>query len=251
MDALRDRNVLITGAAGGIGRALAEVAIRAGADVMLTDLDHASLEEYAGSARARTAALDVADEAAWKALPVPDDGWDFVALNAGVMSVPPEASPEESDILVLPLQRYRRIVDVNVDGIAFGVRSTLPALNECGAIVATASAAGLVGYGLDPAYSMTKHAVVGLVRAVASQLSMQRKGQRVCAICPGGVQTNIVPTYARAIPMMEPRVIAEEIADLWIAGENGEIRARTQADLPAQRIDEPQLHGWGSHDDKP
>lgn len=244
VDELVDRNVLITGAAGGIGRALADVAIRAGANVTLTDLDLGPLAAYGDSARARTAVLNVADEAAWKTLPVPEDGWDFVALNAGVMSAPPEASPEESDILALPPERYRRIVDVNVHGTVFGMRSTLPALSKTGAIVATASAAGLVGYGLDPLYSMTKHAVVGLVRAIASQLEMKSKSQRVCAICPGGVQTAIVPTYARAIPMMDPRVIAEEIADLWIAGENGEIRARTQTDLPAQRIDEPKLEGW-------
>ena len=246
MDALRDKNVLITGAAGGIGRALAEVAIEAGAKVMLTDLDLAPLEGYAHAARAEAAALNVADEAAWKALPIPDNGWDFVALNAGVTSALPEAGPEESDILTLPLDRYRRIVNVNMDGVVFGMRSALPALKDGGAIVATASAAGLVGYGLDPAYSMTKHAVVGLVRAVAAQLERQKTGQRVCAICPGGTQTALVPTYARAIPMMKPRVIAEEIADLWIGGENGEIRARTQTDLPAQRIDEPQLEGWGA-----
>ena len=54
-----------------------------------------------------------------------------------------------------------------------------------------------------------------------------------------------------ATDVVIPLKIAEEIADLWIAGENGEIRARIQADLPAQRIDEPQLHGWGPHDDKP
>lgn len=246
MDELVDRNVLITGAAGGIGRALADVAIRAGANVTLADLDLAPLSAYVDSARARTAVLNVADEAAWGTLPIPDDGWDFVALNAGVMSAPPEASPEESDILSLPPERYRRIVDVNVHGIVFGMQSTLPALSETGAIVATASAAGLVGYGLDPAYSMTKHAVVGLVRAIASRLQTTKKAQRVCAICPGGVQTAIVPTYARAIPMMDPRVIAEEIADLWIAGENGEIRARIRADLPAQRIDEPTLVGWGA-----
>ncbi|MGB0622133.1 MAG: SDR family NAD(P)-dependent oxidoreductase [Myxococcota bacterium] len=246
MDELVDRNVLITGAAGGIGRALADVAIRAGANVTLTDLDLGPLAAYRDSARTRTALLNVADESAWKTLPVPDDGWDFVALNAGVMSAPPEANPEASDFLALPPDRYRRIVDVNVHGIAFGMRSTLPALSETGAIVATASAAGLVGYGLDPAYSMTKHAVVGLVRAIASQLERTEKGRRVCAICPGGVQTAIVPTYARAIPMMDPRVIAEEIADLWIAGENGEIRARIRADLPAQRIGEPPLHGWGT-----
>ena len=180
MDALRDKNVLITGAAGGIGRALAEVTIEAGAKVMLTDLDLAPLESYANSARAEAAALNVADEAAWKALPIPDDGWDFVALNAGVMSAPPEASPEESDILALPPDRYRRIIDVNVDGIAFGMRSALPALNDGGAIVATASAAGLVGYGLDPAYSMTKHAVVGLVRAIAAQLEMKKQRPGVC-----------------------------------------------------------------------
>ena len=246
MDALRDKNVLITGAAGGIGRALAEVALDAGAKVTLTDLDLAPLERYAGSARARTALLNVADEAEWKALLVPAEGWDFVALNAGVMSAPPEASPEESDILALPADRYRRIVDVNVDGVAFGMRSALPVLNAGGALVATASAAGLVGYGLDPAYSMTKHAVVGLVRAIAAQLEMKKSSQRVCAICPGGVQTDIVPTYARAIPMMEPRIIAEEIADLWTAGKNGEIRARVQAEIPAQRIDEPTLEGWGA-----
>ena len=59
MDALRDKNVLITGAAGGIGRALAEVAIEAGAKVMLTDLDLAPLESYTDSARAEAAALNL------------------------------------------------------------------------------------------------------------------------------------------------------------------------------------------------
>ncbi len=145
--------------------------------------------------------------------------------------------------MTLSLERYRRIVGVNIDGVVFGIRKILPLISQNGAIVATASGAGLVGYGPDAIYSMTKHAVVGLVRSVAAQLSTQGDSQCICAICPGVVRTNIIPLHARALSMMEPSVIAGEILSLWLGGENGEIRARVKAELPAQRIEEPYLDG--------
>ena len=130
---------------------------------------------------------------------------------------------------------------MNLDGVALGLRTTLPGLAETGAIVATASVAGLMGFGADPAYSMTKHAVVGLVRSLAAQLTMQERPQRICALCPGGVQ-NIVPDFMADTMDGDDGsgVIAAEIVSLWISGENGEIRAKVLADQPAERSTNPQ-----------
>ncbi|MCR9092863.1 MAG: SDR family oxidoreductase [bacterium] len=252
MSALREKNVLITGAASGIGRALASAALEAGARATLVDIDERALAEVAAGTDATRVAMSVADGDAWKTLVVPDDGWDFVALNAGVMSAPRDAPAEASDFMAITDDQYRRIVGVNLDGVAFGLRTTLPRLAETGAIVATASVAGLLGFAADPAYSMTKHGVIGLVRSVSAQLAMQGRPQRVCAICPGGVQTNIVPDFMAGTmddaAMMDPAVIAAEIVDLWTSGENGEVRAKVLADRPAERIGEPRVGGFDMAD---
>ena len=252
MSALRDKNVLITGAASGIGRALASAALEAGARATLVDIDEGTLAEVAAGSDATLVAMSVADGDAWKKLAVPEGGWDFVALNAGVMSAPRDAPAEASDFMVITDDQYRRIVGVNLDGVAFGLRTTLPRLADTGAIVATASVAGLLGFAADPAYSMTKHGVIGLVRSVAAQLAIQGRPQRVCAICPGGVQTNIVPDFMAGTmddaAMMDPAVIAAEIVDLWTSGENGEVRAKVLADRPAERIGEPRVGGFDMAD---
>ena len=133
---------------------------------------------------------------------------------------------------------------MNLDGVAFGLRTTLPRLADTGAIVATASVAGLLGFAADPAYSMTKHGVIGLVRSVAAQLAIQGRPQRVCAICPGGVRTAIVPSVFANVKMMEPDVIANEIVDLWLDGRNGDVMAKMRPELAALRIDEPELPPW-------
>ena len=76
-------------------------------------------------------------------------------------------------------------MSVNVDGVVLGARSVVPALAEGGAIVATASAAGLVGYPGDIPYSMTKHAVVGLVRGLAPLLDAAGPGRARVRDLPG------------------------------------------------------------------
>jgi NAD(P)-dependent dehydrogenase (short-subunit alcohol dehydrogenase family) len=236
--------VLITGAGSGIGRALAERVMAEGADATLVDVNAAALADAAAAGDCSVHVMDVADAEAWAKLPRPEAGWRFAALNAGIMTAPPDAGPEEADFLTLDLRRYHRVMRVNVDGVVHGARHVVPDLVEGGAIVATASAAGLVGFGADVAYAMTKHAVVGLVRSLAPLLEETRQGRRICAICPGGVRTGIVPAAFRGIPMMEPSVIAHEIVDLWRDGLNGEVRVKMRPEVPAQRIEEPTLPPW-------
>lgn len=245
-EGLEGRRVLITGAGSGIGRSLAEAAIAAGARVTLVDLDADSIRALAAAEGNEAIAMDVGDADAWSALAEPGAPWDFVALNAGVMTAPPDAPPEASNLLTMDLDAYARVMRVNVDGVTHGVRHVVPRLAEGGAIVATASAAGLVGYGADVAYSMSKHAVVGLVRGLAQTLARRDRGQRICAVCPGGVRTRIVPEAFAEMKskMMAPEVIAEEILDLWRSGENGEVRAKMRPELPGLRVDEPELPAW-------
>jgi len=245
-EALRDRRALITGAASGIGRALARRAAELGASVVAADVNEQGVRALADEIGGRGVALDVGDPEAWRRVASETGPWDLVALNAGIMSAGPDAPLEASDLLTLDLERYRAVLRVNVDGVVLGLRTAMPMMEgRGGAIVATASAAGLIGYPLDPTYTLTKHAVVGLVRSMAGVVDMRRAagaepGPRVCAICPGGVLTGLMPVALRSVPqIMEPEVIADEIVDLWLHGENGEIRARIREDEPAWKVELP------------
>ena len=98
-----------------------------------------------------TTGFDVSDPDAWEDV----DGVDFAFLNAGV-----GGSGDD-------LAGYRRMLGANVDGVVFGVRRMEQAMASGGSIVATASLAGLMPMPADPIYTLTKHAVVGYVRAMA------------------------------------------------------------------------------------
>lgn len=244
--------LLITGAGSGIGRALARMAADAGAVLTLADIDLEGVAKVANETGGTAVRLDVGDEVGWAEMAHDHGPWNHVALNAGLMSAPPHADPATADIFSLELEAYRRVLSVNVDGVVFGVRATVPAMRgHGGSVVATASAAGLVGLGHDPTYSLSKHAVVGLVRSVAARLEPANlrhpeRAVRICAVAPGSVRTPMFPTMFDDFPAMDPSVVAAEIVDLMIGGDNGEVRARIETDLPAQRIDEPELAGWVS-----
>jgi NAD(P)-dependent dehydrogenase (short-subunit alcohol dehydrogenase family) len=175
--------VLITGGRGGLGRAFAEAL--GDADVTLLDLPE----------------FDVGDSAAWRAL---HGSFDAAFLNAGVVT-------GEGDIASLTDAQYERAMRANIDGVVFGVRELAARLMpNGGAIVATASLAGLTATPLDPVYSLTKHAVVGFVRSCAPQLAA--RGIRINALCPGFTDTPIVPDEHREaidVPLMEPSFVAE------------------------------------------
>jgi NAD(P)-dependent dehydrogenase (short-subunit alcohol dehydrogenase family) len=181
------RSALVTGGASGIGAAAAGLLAAEGCEVQVLDL---------------ASGFDVGDPAAWEAVgPV-----DFAFLNAGVAT-------GVGDIAELTDEAYRRAVGANVDGVVFGTRRMAQVMEAGSSIVATASLAGLGPLALDPVYTLTKHAVVGFVRAVAPQLA--ERGIRINALCPGFADTPIVGEELRAfvaaqgLPLISPERVAE------------------------------------------
>ena len=175
---------VVTGAAGGIGRALVALLEAKGAEVRGLDLANG---------------FDVSDRAAWDAV----EPADLVCLNAGVL-----ARGDGS------LEDYRRIVGVNVDGVVFGIQALAPRMQPGSAFVVTASLAGLIPMESDPLYVLTKHAVVGYARSMAPLL--EPRGIRVNLVCPGIVRTRMTAEAqaeldAAGFPLMEPEQIAEAI----------------------------------------
>jgi len=116
------------------------------------------------------------------------------------------------------LAAYREAMGVNLDGVAFGLHAALPALRARGggAIVATASLAGLTGMPHDPLYTANKHAVIGLVRALAPRLN--EEGIRLNALCPGYAESAIIdPIRAELAAAGLPIIPAETVAAAALA----------------------------------
>ncbi len=183
---------LVTGAAGGIGRAIVARLRSEGLEVEELDL---------------VTGFDVTDPSAWDEVgPV-----DLACLNAGVLT-------GSSAITDLTDEQYRRAVAVNVDGVVFGVRRLAEVMQPGSVIVATASLAGLTPIADDPVYGLTKHAVVGFVRSVAPPLL--ERGIRVQAVCPGWADTALMDDafkgdlVGRGYRLLEPEDIAEGV---WAA----------------------------------
>ena len=136
-------------------------------------------------------------------------GIDLAHLNAGVIT-------GEADITKVTDDIYRRAVGVNVDGVVFGLRALVPALARRGggAIVATASLAGLIGFSPDPIYCLTKHAVVGLVRSLGPQLAEQHI--TINAVCPSIVDTPLIDGTRALLersgfPLIDVTAVAEAV----------------------------------------
>lgn len=194
------RSALVTGGASGIGAAAVAQLEAEGCDV--TSLDLAT-------------GFDVCDPAAWDGV----GAVDFAFLNAGVAT-------GSNDVAELGDAEYRRAVGANVDGVVFGARRMARVMEPGSAIVATASLAGLVPMPLDPVYTLTKHAVVGFVRAVAPQLA--ERGITINALCPGFADTPIVEPELRewvdgqGIPLISPETVAAAALAAARSGETGE-----------------------------
>jgi NAD(P)-dependent dehydrogenase (short-subunit alcohol dehydrogenase family) len=194
MGILDGKNVLITGAASGIGRATALEAHAEGARLLLSDVDAdgcaALADEIArDGGTAACATTDVTDEAQVEALVARArdqlGGLDGAFNCAGILgTVGLTADTELSD--------WRRILDVDLNGVFLCTKHELRAMagNGGGSIVNMASAAGLIGWPGAVGYVAAKHGVVGLTKAAA--LEYAAEGIRINAVCPSYTETPMV-----------------------------------------------------------
>jgi NAD(P)-dependent dehydrogenase (short-subunit alcohol dehydrogenase family) len=143
-------------------------------------------------------------------------GLDLVHLNAGVSSGHGLGADFDE-------ANYRRAMAINLDGVVFGVHAALPALQQRGggAIVATASMAGLTPVALDPIYAANKAAVVALVRSLAE--AYRADGISVNALCPSFAHTAIIGGIKAYLEEVRfPILDVSEVVDTFVAILDGE-----------------------------
>lgn len=238
MRELEGRVAVVTGAASGIGEALAHELARRGARLLLLDVAEERLAQVARGLGATAMPCDVRSNEDVRAAADRVAGWDdppaLLFVNAGVASVGPALTAPEDDV--------RWVFDVNVLGTMRVARAFAPAMMEAGSggICFTASVAGLLGAPGMPVYSASKHAVVGFADAL--RVELLASGVTVTTLCPGFVRTGLHAAtryheagFARFL----------EAAPDWLAlRPEGVARAAVDATLEGS----PQLAmGWERH----
>lgn len=203
------KSVLVTGAASGIGRAIAEQCAGHGSRVLLTDVVqsvHDVAAKIGGDAEAMI--VDVSDRdqvaAAIDHLVEQHGSIDFIFNNAGVAIF--------GEVDEVTLDDWDKIIDVNLKGVAYGVKLAYDQMIKQGSghIINTASAAGLVPVPLQTHYVTTKHAVVGMGKNLA--LEAEDHDIHVTTFCPGFIDTGMmtnntlrgtmdVPEVAKLVPV--------------------------------------------------
>lgn len=198
MQRLQNKTALITGAARGIGAAIARAFHREGAAVIVTDIDPVRGAETAAEIGARFIALDVASEADWDALARAVPQLDVLVNNAGVTGFegPVEGPPPAHDPEHCALEDWRRVHAVNLDGTFLGCRYAIRAMRPrgAGAIINISSRSGLVGIPAAAAYAASKAAIRNHTKSVALYCAGQGLNIRCNSIHPAAIRT----------PMWEP-----------------------------------------------
>lgn len=202
-------SVLVTGAASGIGRAIALRLARQGATLFLTDLDEAALlrtvAEITGSGGdvAYAAPADIADHEAVRAMALEITGrhgpMDIVMNVAGIATW--------GTVSAMPHEAWRRLIDVNLMGPIHVIEEFLPPMVEAGRgghVVNVSSAAGIIGMPWHAGYSASKFGLRGLSEVLRFDLA--RQGIGVSLVCPGAVDTGLVETVRIAgVDQTSPR----------------------------------------------
>ncbi|AGT91154.1 MULTISPECIES: mycofactocin-coupled SDR family oxidoreductase [Rhodococcus] len=219
MSRLEGLRVLVTGAAGGMGRSHCERLADEGASVIALDVVQAKseLEETAQAVRERggvavTGVADIRDFEDLAAV-VADcvaelGGLDVVVANAGVYDTPGPSWTVDPAV-------WSRSLDVNLTGAWHTVKACVPHFGDGGSVVLVSSTAGIKGIAGASHYSAAKHAVVGLARTLANELGAE--GIRVNSVHPGSVRTPMIineRVFANLCPDIENPTEADAAAVL-------------------------------------
>jgi NAD(P)-dependent dehydrogenase (short-subunit alcohol dehydrogenase family) len=208
MKNLKGLQVLVTGAASGIGLECARAFAQRGANLVISDVNATALENArvgiaATGVKCFARTCDVASEESVagfaRAVHETVGPVDVLVNNAGVAFL---GSFEQT-----PLSEWRRIYDINVLGIVHCIRAFLPAMRAAGGVRKIVNVASLAGFAPAPnmsAYAASKHAVVGLSEVLAMEL--HDTGISVLVVCPGIINTAIVHVSPTASGMSEAQI---------------------------------------------
>lgn len=205
---IEGRVAVVTGGASGMGRAIVNLLVAFGADVIVADIDEKGGETVAagveGPGRARFQRCDVsceADAAALVDAAVREFGGLDMAFNNAGIDGPAQPLIEQTEDI------FRKIFEVNLLGVFFGIKYQVPAMiaRGGGGIVNTASIAGLRGHPGIGCYSASKHGVNGMTKTAAIEYGPQNV--RVNSICPGGIRTPMLDQYLESAPELRARII--------------------------------------------
>jgi NAD(P)-dependent dehydrogenase (short-subunit alcohol dehydrogenase family) len=190
---------VVTGAAGGIGLALAEALHAKGAELVLVDVDAIGVAAAATRLGATAVTGDVADPVAMQALADRAPQARLICLNAGIVG-PSVGAPWE-----VPAEEWDRVFAVNVSGVVNGLRAFVPrllAMGEPAHVLVTASLAGLTVFPGGGAYGPSKHAVTAVVKHAA--MALAGTPVSISMVCPALVATGMSPEG------VSPALVAEE-----------------------------------------
>lgn len=208
---LTGRVAAVTGAASGIGRALALDLVSRGAHVAVSDVDEAGLAETVARCEGRgpkvtSALVDVSDRhavEAWAEQVVREHGRvNLIVNNAGVALVAPIGEMSHEDL--------EWLVGINFWGVVHGTKAFLPQLiaSGDGHVVNLSSVFGLIGVPNQSAYNATKFAVRGFTEALRQEMKLAGHPVGVSCVHPGGIKTNIARN-ARAAAGLDQKALAE------------------------------------------